>query len=39
MKFPDICSKLYISLSTCKRWHKEAIAKIVIPDKYKKLKS
>ena len=35
--FPSIANKLYVSLTTLKRWHKEAVEKIVVPDKYKSL--
>lgn len=37
LKFPEIASKMYAAESTIKRWHREAIGLIVVPEKYKNL--
>ena len=37
MSFGDIANKMYISCSTLKRWHNEALELIVVPEKYQNL--
>lgn len=36
MNLPKIADTLYVSMSTLKRWHKEAVESIVVPEKYAK---
>ena len=32
MSFPDIANKLYAAESTIKRWHREALSKVIVPN-------